>query len=367
MTGGDEIGYLTALNMVFRYRGGTARALLDHFGSAADIFGQSALDLARMTGLSVKTTAGLISEQSIRAAEKEIEWTINEGIKTYTLYGNGYPERLAQCPDAPVLLYQRGPVTLSGKKTLAIVGTRNATPYGIQTTERLVKELARRGHNCSIISGLAYGIDITAHKTALEAGLPTIAVFAFGLDHIQPAAHTSIAKRIEQTGACVTDFPSQTVVNKSNFLKRNRIIAGLADGVLVIESKEKGGALITADIAQSYNREVMAVPGRCNDICSHGCNNMIRNQRAGLVNCVEDIEQQLGWIPETTHPPGQSVDPSLDLIDSALLQSLDLGPQSIDHLHRITQLPLPELSARLMRLTLNGSIKRLQQHHYIRL
>jgi DNA processing protein len=360
---GDEIIYLTALNMTFRYRGGVAKALLEHFGSAAEIFRHNALDLAKNTGLHQKITTDLFSKQTMQAAQREVEWTIKEGIKTYTLYRNDYPKRLSNCPDAPVLLYQRGPATLSNKKTLAIVGTRDATPYGIYTTERIVKDLALRGHHCSIISGLAFGIDITAHKAALEVGLPTIAVFAFGLDHIQPAAHTSIAQKIGQKGACVTDFPSKTIVNKSNFLKRNRIIAGLADGVLVMESKATGGALITADIAQSYDREIMAVPGRWNDLCSKGCNNLIKEQRAGLVNGVEDLERQLGWTPVTVERPHEASQ-RFDLIDSGLLQALEKGPLSIDQLHRISQLPLPELSARLMQLTIKEKIKRLQQHQY---
>ncbi|MCL2727635.1 MAG: DNA-processing protein DprA [Bacteroidales bacterium] len=359
----EEIIYLTALNMTFRYRGGMAKTLLEHFGSAVGIFGHTAQDLAKITGLQQKIVSDLFSKQTMQAAQTEVEWTKKEGIKTYTLYGTGYPERLANCPDAPVLLYQRGPATLSNKKSLAIVGTRDATPYGIHTTERIVKDLALRGHCCSIISGLAFGIDITAHKVALEVGLPTIAVFAFGLDHIQPAAHTSIAQKIGQKGACVTDFPSKTIVNKSNFLKRNRIIAGLADGVLVVESKATGGALITADIAQSYDREIMAVPGRWNDLCSKGCNNLIREQRGGLVNSVEDIEKQLGWKPEVKGNPHEASQP-FDLIDSGLLQALERGPLSIDQLHRISQLHLSELSARLMQLTLKEKIKRLQQHQY---
>lgn len=349
--------------MTFRYRNGVAKALLEHFGSAVEIFRHNALDLAKSTGLQQKITTDLFSKQTMQAAQREVEWTQKEGVKTYTLFGSGYPERLANCTDAPVLLYQRGPASLSNKKSLAIVGTRDATPYGIYTTEKIVKDLALRGHHCSIISGLAFGIDITAHKAALEVGLPTIAVFAFGLDHIQPAAHTSIAQKIGEMGACVTDFPSKTIVNKSNFLKRNRIIAGLTDGVLVVESKVTGGALITADIARSYDREVMAVSGRWNDVCSKGCNNLIKEQGGGLVNSVEDIEKQLGWAPEINEKTQVASQP-FDLIDSGLLQALERGPLSIDQLHRISQLPLPELSARLMQLTLKEKVKRLQQHQY---
>ena len=359
----DDIIYLTALNMVFRYRGGAAKTLLDHFGSATDIFRETPSDLAKKTGLHLNITTELVSWQTIQTAQKEVEWTKNEGIRTYVLYGPGYPDRLANCPDAPVLLYQRGPASLSNKKSLAIVGTRDATPYGLHATGRIVKELSERGHDCTIISGLAYGIDISAHKAALEVGLPTIAVFAFGLDYIQPATHTSIAQKIGETGACVTDFPSKTIVNKSNFLKRNRIIAGLADAILIVESKVTGGALITADIGQSYDREIMALPGRWNDPCSRGCNNLIRDQKAGLVNSVEDIEQQLGWTPVNSNKPPVPTH-QYDLIDSGLLQALEKGALSTDQLHRVSHIPLPELSARLMRLTVQGSIQRIQSNRY---
>ena len=359
--GGNEILYLTALNLAFRYKGGTARLLTDHFGSAADLFKEPATALSKATGISLSAIASLLSKENLLAAEAEVEWTIRQGILTHTIHDASYPKRLFHCPDAPVILYQRGTANLSPQKALAVVGTRSATPYGVRTTEQIVKKLAARGHDCTIISGLAYGIDIAAHQAALEAGLPTIAVFAFGLDHVQPVQHFSIAQKIMQSGACVSDFPSKTTITRVNFLKRNRIIAGLADGLVVVESKESGGALSSARIALSYDREVMAVPGRWGDSCSHGCNALIREQRAILVHTVEDIEQQLGWTPTISTP---AATPHRDLIDAGLLQALEQGPCSIDQLHRISQIPLPELSARLMRLTLNGEIRRVHQHQY---
>ena len=359
----EELTYLTALHITFRYHGGMARTLIDHFGSASNIFRYQANELALSTRIPLPRITQLLSDQTLHVAQEEIEWTHKQGIRTYTIYDSSYPKRLFHCPDAPVILYQKGPANLSALKTLAVVGTRQATPNGIRITEHIIRNLAKRGHDCTIISGLAFGIDITAHQAALEAGLPTIAVFAFGLDHVQPAQHFSIAQKIMQSGACVSDFPSKTLITKVNFLKRNRIIAALADGVLIVESKQKGGALITAEIAQSYDREVMAVPGRWNDPCSTGCNALIKEQRAALVSSVEDIEQQLGWIPVIKETPAP-VHQQRDLIDSGLLQALEQGQLSIDQLHRISHLPLPELSARLMHLTLTGDIRRLQQHQY---
>ncbi|MCL2502343.1 MAG: DNA-processing protein DprA [Bacteroidales bacterium] len=360
---GDELLYLTALNLTLRYRGGAARALVEHFGTASEIFRQTAAALSKTTGMTMDITTKLLSKQNLQAAEAEINWTHQQGIRTYTVCDPSYPKRLFHCPDAPVILYQSGPANLSPPKALAVVGTRSATPYGLHTTGQIIKNLAARGHDCAIISGLAYGIDIAAHRAALDAGLPTIAVFAFGLDHIQPAQHLATAKKIMEQGACVSDFPTKTMITKANFLKRNRIIAGLADGVLVIESKEKGGALITAEIAQSYDREVMAVPGRWGDLCSQGCNSLIREQKAALVNKVEDIEQQLGWTPSKTEVPAAFMQ-ERDLIDAGLLQALEQGPCSMDQLYRMSRIPLPELSARLMRLAIKGSIKRIHQNQY---
>ena len=359
----EEIIYLTALNNTFRYQGGTARALIDHFGSASELFRLTTDELLRMTGLPLHKVSQLLSEQTLKTARKEVEWSIKQGIDTLTILDASYPKRLINCPDAPVILYRKGPATLSPQKALAIVGTRSATPYGLHITGQIVQSLSARGHQCTIISGLAYGIDITAHQAALRAGLPTIAVFAFGLDHIQPAQHFSIAQEIMRHGACISDFPSKTAITKVNFIKRNRIIAGLADGLLVIESKEKGGSLITAQIAQSYDREVMAVPGRWGDLCSTGCNKIIKEQQASLVSCVEDIERQLGWAPTLKEPSPVAI-PQLDLIDSGLLQALQQGPLSIDQLHRISGLPLPDLSTRLMQLAIRGAIHRLHQNQY---
>ena len=361
--GSDELTYLTAIHITFRYQGGTARVLVDHYGSASEIFRYRADELSTITGISLQKTAQLLSAQTLQAAQKEIEWTLQQGIRTCTIHDASYPKRLFHCPDAPVILYHRGVTNLSPPKALSIVGTRSATTYGTHITKQIVKSLAARGHHCTIISGLAYGIDVAAHQAALDAGLPTIAVFAFGLDHVHPAAHLSISKKIEQYGACVSDFPSNTEFTKSNFIKRNRIIAGLADGLLVVESKESGGALTTAQIAQSYDREVMAVPGRWSDPYSNGCNALIKSQRAALVNNVEDIEQQLGWVPSMPEASPHAT-PQRDLIDGGLIQALEKGPLTIDQLHRISQLPLPELSTRLMHLTLKGDIHRLQQHQY---
>lgn len=207
-----------------------------------------------------------------------------------------YPHRLAECSDGPVMLYKYGPCELDNVRTLAIVGTRRATAYGIEFTRRLVADLAAAIDNLVIISGLAYGIDVTAHKAALDEGIPTVAVLGQPLNDIYPAEHRGIAsKMVKAGGALVTEYATCMPTHRGNFLARNRIIAGLSDAVLVVESSIKGGAMVTARIGAAYNREVFAVPGRVNDEHSAGCNRLIATNGAQLITCADDLIECMGW------------------------------------------------------------------------
>ena len=197
-------------------------------------------------------------------------------------------------------MYYKGNTNLNTQKTLAIVGTRNATEYGKTMCTQLIKELASNHPDLCIISGLAYGIDICAHKEALHMHLPTVAVLGHGLDRIYPAQHATIAKKILTSGGLLTEFPSETNADKPNFVRRNRIIAGTTDATLIVESAARGGAIITTEIANSYNRDVFAVPGKCTDEWSVGCNNLIKQHKAALVNSASDIEYIMGWTKEQT-------------------------------------------------------------------
>lgn len=275
-----------------------AKKLVEFTGGPEEVFKSGESLLKKIPGIG-KILAGNITKKKIlEKAEKEIEFISKYQIRTAYFLDDDYPERLKHCPDAPFILYIKGNADLNHPRMLSIVGTRNATGYGLEFCRHLISELYLKGYDPVIISGLAYGIDICAHKAALENNLPTIAALAHGLSTIYPPAHRDVARKITGHGALVTDFVSSSLPERGNFIKRNRIIAGLSDATLVIESSTKGGALITADLANSYNRDVFALPGRIGDKRSQGCNNLIKTNKAALIEDVKDLEYILGWTPK---------------------------------------------------------------------
>jgi DNA processing protein len=294
--------YKVAISMVPGVGGVLARNLIAYLGSAEAIFQESSRKLTKIPGIG-ETIAGKIKDpQVIRNAEAELEFTKRHGIDICFFQDGNYPERFRQCEDAPVIFYRKGHADLDVPKSLSIVGTRNATEYGRKMCDELLKDLAAKGHKPLIVSGLAYGIDIQAHKSAMKYNLPTIGVLGHGLDKLYPPAHVQAAKSMLENGGLITDFPSGTRIDPANFIRRNRLIAGLTDATIVIESGDKGGALITADMALSYNREVYAFPGRITDLYSRGCNRMIQNHEAALITGAEDLVFQMGWDPALSRP-----------------------------------------------------------------
>ncbi|MDR0412609.1 MAG: DNA-processing protein DprA [Dysgonamonadaceae bacterium] len=231
----------------------------------------------------------------LQRAEKEISFIEKNKISPLFVKDANYPQRFKECVDAPVLLYFRGNADLNTAKIISIVGTRNASSYGREVTEKLLCDFANTYPGTLIVSGLAYGIDICAHRAALKNKLPTVGVLAHGLDRIYPHVHRNVAVEMLEEGGLLTDFMSETNPDRQNFVKRNRIIAGISDCTIVIESAEKGGALITASIADSYNKDIFAVPGRVNDDYSTGCNTLIKSKRAALVTCAEDVFWEMCW------------------------------------------------------------------------
>jgi DNA processing protein len=293
----SSLVYKLAVNLIPGIGGILAKKLIDNAGSPENIFRSDPDMLQKIPGIG-KTLANSISDPEVlQKAAGELVFIKKYGIDALYYLDENYPGRLKECADSPVVLFIKGNVHLDNPKVISIVGTRNASRYGLEFCENLVYQLVKRGHNPLIVSGLAYGIDICAHKAALDNGLQTVAVLAHGLATIYPSAHRNTAERIIKQGALVTDFGSSIMPDKGNFLKRNRIIAGLADATIVVESSLKGGALITADLANSYNRDVFAVPGKLSDKMSQGCNNLIKTHKAALIESVEDIEYVLGWDP----------------------------------------------------------------------
>ena len=252
-------------------------------------------NLIKIPGIGSEIAKQITNRSYLDTADKEIEYLRKNNIRTYFYLDSDYPFRLRQCDDSPVVFFFMGNCDLNASKILSVVGTRNATIKGKEICEKIIAGLAAGHNDLIIVSGLAYGIDITSHKAALANNLQTIGVLGHGFKTTYPSVHTSVAKAMVKNGGLLTDFISDTLPERNNFIKRNRIIAGLSDATLIVESGIKGGALITADIANSYNRDVFAVPGRPDDQWSAGCNSMIKSNKAALVENSKDIED-ISWL-----------------------------------------------------------------------
>lgn len=299
----EELLHVLALQHIPNLGDITAKKLIRHFGNAENIFREKTSVLMKMNGVGKAKFENYNKAEHLKAAEKELEFIERNNIRCHYFQESDYPERLKHCIDGPILFFSRGNMDLSNRKMISIVGTRQVTAHGADFCEKLVEDLAPL--DPVIVSGFAYGVDISAHKSAMKNALQTIACLAHGLNQIYPKPHKKYMKELEENGGFLTDFWSTDSFDRNNFLKRNRIIAGMSEATIVIESAEKGGALVTADIADSYDREVFAVPGRPSDKYSRGCNNLIRSQKAHLLTSAVDLIYILNWEIEEQPAPVQ--------------------------------------------------------------
>ena len=352
--------YKIALAGIPRIGGVLAKKLISYTGSVEQVFKTRKSSLLKIPGVGKQLAENILASSSLERAEKEIDFIQKHKIKTFFYLDEDYPSRLKQCADCPVLLYSLGNASLNEGKFISIVGTRHATEYGVSVCAEIVKNLAEAGHEITIVSGLAYGIDIAAHKAAIQHQLPTVAVLGHGLQTIYPAVHKKYVRSIIEKGLLLTDFTSQCIIDKTNFIRRNRIIAGLSDATLVVESGEKGGALITADIANSYNRDVFAVPGRSTDNYSKGCNKLIKTNKAALVETATDIEYLMGWDKKDRQPAVQKqlfYDLSAD--EQKIIELLKTKDYTIDELCMSLRQPTSVISPRLLQMEFAGMINSL--------
>ncbi len=362
----NELKYQIALTMVPAIGPITARKLIDKVGSARAVFDQKSEVLQKIQGIGSRLSQSFNAAALMDQAEKELEFLDRHRISALYFEDPDYPERLNECADGPILLYTRGEQCLQCRRSLSVVGTRRATSYGREMCREIIHDLAVMVDDLVIVSGLAYGIDVIAHRAALESSIPTVAVLGHGMNTIYPWTHRETAKRIIKQGALVTDFHSGTGPERNNFLRRNRIIAGLSDATLVIESAKKGGALITASMAGSYHRDVMAVPGRVDDERSRGCNGIIKNNLAALVETPDDIINHLNWekrgettknLPAPVNPPSNEEKNVLSLIK----QTPDIVPEVIS---AQTGVPISMTLALLMEMELKQWISREPGNRY---
>ena len=279
----------------------TGAQLIARGVSPDTFFEREPFSLAALTGLKPDVFSEERRRRALDEARREASFVTEHGIKAIFFTDDGYPRRLAECEDAPAMIYTLGTADLDACHVVAVVGTRHSTAYGLDFTSRLIKDLAESLDNVLVISGLAYGIDYAAHTAALREGLPTAAVFAHGLNTVYPADHRQTAMRmVREGGALITEYRSCDPIHRAQFLARNRIVAGLSDAVVVVESDRKGGAMSTAHLAMAYNREVFALPGRVSDLYSRGCNDLIAGKGAVLVRDASDIIEACGWTPRPT-------------------------------------------------------------------
>ena len=355
MTSDQEIIYTIAL---FRTKGvglQKAKKLISAFGSALDVFSARKVDLINIVGKSI--LQDFPNSKSIEFAKQELEYINNNQITFLRFDDEEYPFLLKQLYDGPLFIMLKGNFNLNAGRFISIVGTRNITGYGRKFCEKLVEEIAP--YNPTIISGLAYGVDITAHIAAIKNKLQTIAVVAHGLNQIYPKSHASYAKQIQENGAILSEFNTDEIPDREHFPQRNRIIAGISKTTIVIEAARKGGALITAELANDYNRDVFALPGRSDDYFSTGCNNLIKQNKAILLNSPSDIIEYLGW----NEPQQQVIQKSLFVETTAeediVINALTIKDLALDELAIVTNIPVYKVVTILLDLELKGLVKPL--------
>ncbi len=351
-----RINYFSLSGLTLMYRElGNAQTIIEHHANIRDIFPDA----------SEKLVNGLRNIDEAKArAEAELEFCQKHGILPLPMNDEHYPARLRECDDAPLMLFYRGNADLNQQRVINIVGTRHCTAYGKDVISRFVRDLKALCPQLLIVSGLAYGVDINAHRAALENGYETVGVLAHGLDQIYPPRHRETAVKMISQGGLLTEFFTQTNADKVNFVRRNRIVAGMSDACILVESAARGGGLITARLSRDYNRDVFAFPGRVGDEYSEGCNNLIRNNGAALITSAQDFVEAMGWITDAQLNEARQkgierqLFPSLSPEEMQIVGALQKqNDQQINMLSVTSNLPVARLTAILFEMELKGVVK----------
>lgn len=361
----EEVLHVLALKLTPGIGDVLAKQLISYCGSATAVYSERKGALSKIPNIGMKTIQALLVSDYLKTAEEILTRCHKIGVSVIPYYHKDYPQHLKVVNDSPLLIYYRGKNNFNNRKIISIVGTRKATEYGRQTTEKIIEDLAP--YQTVVVSGLAYGIDISAHRSALKSGLPTLAVLAGGLDNIYPSPHKKTANEMLESGGWISEYPPGTKPETHNFPARNRIIAGMSEAVIVIEAANKGGALITANIAYSYNREVFAVPGTLEHEFSAGCNALIRAQRANIYTGVNDLKYLLGWEDEAGLPLKKQPDISqLSTPEQKIMRVLYQSQSGLqlDELSWQTQISVNETVSYLLNLEFEGFLKSLPGKKY---
>lgn len=357
-----ELSALIALQHIPGIGSITAKRLVESVGSASFIF-EHRNDLRDIVpNVQSSLLKALDCPTAHHRAEQELEFIHKHHITCIGYNDADFPSRLRECDDAPILLFYRGNTSLNPRRVVSVVGTRKCTDYGRDICESFIRDLSAQCPDVLIVSGLAYGIDICAHRAAIKYGLPTVGVLAHGLDRIYPALHRNTAAQMTTCGGLLTEYTSFTEPERSNFLQRNRIVAGMADATIVVESAIKGGALVTANIANSYGRECYAFPGRINDASSAGCHKLIRHHQAALITSADDIIEAMMWESQQASKPEaiqRTLFPNLSDEESRIVQLLEQHAEGL-HVNTLAaeaNISISRLSALLFELELRGIVR----------
>jgi DNA processing protein len=355
-----ELFHILALLRVEGVGDIVAKKLINHCGSAENIFHAKSKQLKFIDGIGDILIKNLKDKSIFEKAEQELQVIQNENYNVLYYQNDNYPDKLKHCIDGPVLLFSAGNINFENRKLISIVGTRQITSYGTEFCKKLIEDLAI--FNPIIVSGFAYGVDIVAHQAAMDNNLQTIGVLAHGLNQIYPKTHKKYVAKMEQNGGFLTEFWSNSNPDKENFVRRNRIVAGMSEATIVIESAEKGGSLITANLANDYSRDVFAVPGRITDKFSQGCNDLIKTQRANLMTSAADLVYCLNWELETkaTKSVQKQLFVSLDNDEQKIYDYLQKnGKQLLDIVALECDFPIYKISSILLNMELKGVIRPL--------
>lgn len=355
----NELVYKIALTMVPKVGPITGRLLMRYAGTPEELFKSSKRALLKIPGIGPAIAAAITAKEILHAAERELEIASREGIQPVFYTDAGYPQRLQHYPDSPLMLFFKGAADLNPARCISVIGTRKPSHYGVGFCEEFL--LGVRHYSPTIISGLAYGIDVVAHKKAMELGLPTIGVVAHGLGNMYPADHRAVARRMIESGGLLSEYSFHTPAEKEYFPLRNRIVAGLCDALLVVETGTEGGSLITAQFANEYHKDVFAVPGRVKDATSAGCNLLIKTHRANLVESPLDFIQAMRWDePERKQNPQQALFPLLEPEEQKIVDLLSRRRETgMDELAAAVDIAQGDLASRLLELELKGLVKSL--------
>jgi len=362
MSSDQEIIYKLAFNFIPNVGAINAKNLISYCGGIDKVFSSNKSKLLKVPGIGQKKVIDILNSDALALAEKEYEKIENQNIKVSFYLDDDYPQRLRNFIDSPLIIYKKGKVNLDVERTVAIVGTRKPTSYGITQCEKITEAL--KDYNVTIVSGLAYGVDTIAHRKSVKQEIPTVGVLGNGISKIYPSANHQLAQKMTENGGIISEFPVDTKPDRENFPRRNRIISALSDVIIVIESAIKGGSMITALYANDQNKDVFALPGKINDSMSAGCNFLIKTNQAHLLHSVDDIAYIMRW-DQPAEPKQMQLIIDLDEKEQNIVDLLKREELGVDSLMYQSGLRLSQVSSILLNLEFKGLVKSLPGKKYI--